>query len=855
VHSANTASPRTQDANMNENITLIDFLPTPDSVDADSLLAGFLSYTEGLALTLYPAQEEAILELFEGSNVILNTPTGSGKSLVALALHFKALAEGKRCFYTAPIKALVSEKFFDLCRALGAENVGMMTGDASVNREAPIICCTAEILSNLALRDGELADVDFVIMDEFHYYSDRDRGVAWQVPLLTLPQARFLLMSATLGKTQRFEEELLSRTGARTCLVRSTDRPVPLEFLYGEKPLHETIQDLVSAGKFPVYIVHFTQRSATEQAQNLMSVDLLTRDEKAKIKEELRGFRFDTPFGTLLKRFVLHGVGIHHAGLLPKYRLVVEKLAQQGHLRLICGTDTLGVGVNIPIRSVLFTQLCKFDGESTKVLTVRHFQQIAGRAGRRGFDTEGTVVAQAPEHVIENQRARNRVGDDAKKLRKLRMKKPPTRGYAPWDEARFTLMQTAEPEALVSRFSVSHAMLLHVLGRPADGCSAMKALIRASHESKKSQRALGRQSITMLRSLMEAGVVELDPGQISVNADLQSDFSLNQSLSLYVLDAIEALPDESPEYAHNVTTVVESILENPRAILLKQLDRVKSQKIAEWKAEGVEYDERIRRLEELEYPKPLREFIYDSFNAFAAKHPWVGAENIRPKSIVREMYEEGFSFREYVKEYGLARSEGVLLRYLSNAYKALVQNVPEDAKTDSFYDICEWLGAVVHQVDSSLIEAWESLINPEEEAEAPVRSAPVADVPELLRDLRRFEILVRNASWRLVVNLSRQRWESIVESLHVPVGETRWSVESLDESMEPYWSRYDAIMLDTESRSNKHLAITRGESTWSGQQTLSDPEGDLTWVLRWELDLDASVEAGAPRLTLLSVSD
>ncbi|HWO13685.1 MAG TPA: DEAD/DEAH box helicase, partial [Polyangiaceae bacterium] len=379
-------------------------LPPPgERAPADRLLELFLGYAEELGVELYTAQEEAILEVFSGHNVILNTPTGSGKSLVALAACFKALADDQYAFYTAPIKALVAEKFFELCAAFGARNVGMMTGDASVNRDAPILCCTAEILANVALREGERAQADWVIMDEFHYYSDRDRGAAWQIPLLTLPRSRFLLMSATLGKPEFFVEDLERRTGAKTALVRSGERPVPLDWEYSETPLQETIQKLCAAAKSPIYIVHFSQRAASERAQDLMSLNFTTKEGKQALKEELRGFRFDSPFGKELSRFLPHGIGVHHAGMLPKYRRLVERLAQRGVLHIICGTDTLGVGVNVPIRTVLFTQLCKYSGERTAILSARDFHQISGRAGRKGFDDVGWVVAQAPAHFIENQ--------------------------------------------------------------------------------------------------------------------------------------------------------------------------------------------------------------------------------------------------------------------------------------------------------------------------------------------------------------------------------------------------------------------------------------------------------------------
>ena len=204
--------------------TLADLVPA-DPTDADALYEAFVGWTAERGLALYPAQDEAVIELVSGANVILSTPTGTGKSLVAIAAHAACLAAGGRSYYTAPIKALVSEKFFALVEAFGSANVGMMTGDSSVNNDAPIICCTAEILANLALRDGPDADVGQVVMDEFHYFADPDRGWAWQVPLLELPDAQFILMSATLGDVARFTETLPERTGRPVAVVRSVTRP------------------------------------------------------------------------------------------------------------------------------------------------------------------------------------------------------------------------------------------------------------------------------------------------------------------------------------------------------------------------------------------------------------------------------------------------------------------------------------------------------------------------------------------------------------------------------------------------------------------------------------------------------
>ncbi len=690
-----------------------DFLP--DTPGADELLDALIEWSAQSGLELYPHQEEAVLRLLAGENVVLSTPTGSGKSLVALAGAFAMLAQGRRAVYTAPIKALVSEKFFELTAAFGPSEVGMVTGDAAVNADAPVIACTAEILAQRALRAGSDTAADLVVMDEFHYYGDRDRGWAWQVPLLELPRPRFLLMSATLGDTTGLRRDLTARTGRETALVASAERPVPLDVEYRETPLHVSIEQLLSAGQAPVYIVHFTQREATARAQSLTSLKVLSADEKAAVKEAVGGFRFDTPIGKDLRRFVLAGIGVHHAGMLPKYRLLVEKLAQQGHLKLICGTDTLGVGVNVPIRTVLFTQLYKYDGRRTRVLSVRDFQQIAGRAGRRGFDTVGSVWVQAPEHAVENKRAEMRAAGDPKKLRKLVRKKPPDRGYAHYDDKTLTRLWEGTPETLESSFDVTHAMMLNVLDRPGDGCAAMKRLLVDNHEPRARQRRHIRKAVGVFRSLIDAEIVEVLPEPdesgrpVRVNIDLQDEFRLNQPLGLFAVEAVSVLDRDAPDYHLQALSVAESVLEDPFAVLLAQQDAARDELMTRMKEEGVEYEERMARLAEVTWPKPEAEFIEPAFDTFARHHPWVGHLRPSPKSVVRDMVEHADTFNQYVSRYGLKRSEGLVLRYLTDCYKALVQTVPAAAVDDRLAEVIEWLGELVREVDSSLLDEWERL--------------------------------------------------------------------------------------------------------------------------------------------------
>ena len=834
----------------------------PGGGDPDELLEGFVAWTAEQGFDLYPAQEEAVLELLAGNHVVLATPTGSGKSLVATAAHAAALARGERSVYTAPIKALVSEKFFALARDFGPDNVGMVTGDASVNPGAPIIACTAEILAHRALRQGADVDVGLVVADEFHFYADPQRGWAWQVPLLELTHVQFLLMSATLGPTRRFTDDLEARTGRPAVTVAGSERPVPLITEYRETPLHESVDELLRSDRAPVYIVHFTQQAAAEKAQDLCSLDVLTKDEKAAVRTEVGGFRFDTPIGKDLRRFIGHGIGLHHAGLLPRYRRLMEKLAQAGLLKMICGTDTLGVGVNVPIRTVLFTQLCKYDGTTTRLLSNREFQQVAGRAGRRGFDDEGHVWVQAPPHWIENRRAEQKVAADPGRKKKLVKKKPPDRGYSHWNEETFDRFVVGRPEPLESSFDVTHQMVLNVLSRPGDGGAALKRLLLDNHEPRKRQRRHIRKAIGVYRSLRAAGIVEEldepdDEGRrVRIGVDLQDQFALHQPLSLFALEVIPELDVDEPGHALDVLSVVESVLENPGVVQAAQVNRLKSELVARLKMEGVEYEERMDRLAEVRPPRPLAEFLYGTFDVFRSHHPWVGDENVKPKSVAREMFEFGYGFRDYIGHHGLKRSEGTVLRYLTDAYKGLVQNVPPVARTDEVADLEAWLGATVRQVDSSLLEEWERLRNPDEVDTFDGAASPTPDDrPDVTAEPRAFRVMVRNEVFRWVQLLARREHAALAE---VPaVGDQAWKAEVVAEAIAPYWDDFAEIPTDAHARGAGFFVLDdsggTGADAWPVTQTIADPDGFHEWVLEGTVDLAASREEGRAVVTLKAI--
>ncbi len=829
-------------------MTLTDLLPaTPDP---DAVFNAFAGWSKQRGLALYPHQEEALIEIVSGANVILSTPTGSGKSLVAAGAHFTALADGRRTFYTAPIKALVSEKFFDLCAAFGPAQVGMMTGDASVNAQAPIICCTAEILANIALRDGADADVGQVVMDEFHFYADPDRGWAWQVPIIELPRAQFVLMSATLGDVTRFEADLPRRTGRPTAVVQSAERPVPLLYNYVTTPLHETLEELLSTYQAPIYVVHFTQAAALEQAQALMSVNVCSRAEKDEIAALIGGFRFTAGFGKTLSRLVRHGIGVHHAGMLPKYRRLVETLAQAGLLKVICGTDTLGVGINVPIRTVLFTAMSKYDGSKTRLLQAREFHQIAGRAGRAGFDTTGRVVVQAPEHVVENERLLAKAGDDPKKRRKVVRKKPPE-GFIAWGQPTFERLVAADPEPLTSSFRVTHAMLLNVISRPGDAFTAMRHLLTDNHEDRAAQRRHIHQAIAIYRALLAGGVVEkldepdAEGRRVRLTVDLQFDFALNQPLSPLALAAIDLLDRESPSYPLDVVSIIEATLENPRTVISAQLFKARGEAVAQMKADGVDYETRMDLLDSVTHPKPLEDLLEAAYDMYRRGHPWVADYALAPKSVVRDMYERAMTFVEYVGFYGLSRSEGLVLRYLADAYKALRNTVPDEAKTEELTDLIEWLGELVRQVDSSLLDEWEQLRDPSGVLVSQAEAGP----PAVTRNVRAFRVLVRNALFRRVELAALGHYAELGE---LDSGDG-WDAEAWEAAVEPYFDVHDEIGTGPDARGPALLILDEGPQAWTLRQIFDDPAGDHDWGISAVVDLAASEEAGQAVLRVTDV--
>jgi superfamily II RNA helicase len=819
------------------------------SIDVDEIYERFFAWIdETKGIKPWPHQEEAITDLLAGDHVVLNTPTGSGKSLVALGMHYAALCTGRRSYYTAPIKALVSEKFFDLAEAFGRENVGMITGDTRINADAPIICCTAEILANQALREGIHADVGCVAMDEFHYYGDRERGWAWQVPLLTLPHTQFLLMSATLGNVDAIADKLETMTGTDVDVIADAPRPVPLSYEYTDKQLEGTVELLFNRQNTPIYVVHFSQDAALETAQALANSGVSSKEQRRAIAAAMQGTKFTTAFGKIVQRLLRTGVGIHHAGMLPRYRRLVEQLAQQGLLPVICGTDTLGVGINVPIHSVVLTALTKFDGTKMRRLRAREFHQIAGRAGRMGFDTEGLVVAEAPEFEIENARAIAKAGDDPKKLKKLKRKSAPE-GFVTWNKGTFDKLVGAEPETLVPHMVITHAMVLNEVAQGGDARARLDQLVDDSAQTPDQKEHLHDRVGEIFQTMFDSEFIETqDNGHggkdYYLAIDLPDNFALDQPLSPFLLAALELLDPESSSYALDVISMVEATLDDPRQVLKAQQRQARDAAMATMKADGLDYEERMERLQEVTYPKPLAELLDAAFEQYRKDVPWANDYWLSPKSVVRDMVETASDFTGYISRYGIARSEGTLLRYLSDAYRSLARTVPVEKRNEQLEDVIFWLRVVVRSVDSSLIDEWEHAGDASQgELDALSAAAPGA-ANEVVEDRRGLIVLIRNAVFRRVQLMDLDQ-PAELGALDKDWG---YNVHEWQDTLDDYYDQHEYVGIDAKARSGELFILDdaheRDEHTWKVRQIIDDSDGDHDWAITGTVDLDATQEGG-----------
>ena len=663
------------------------------------------------------------------------------------------------------------------------------------------------------------------------------------------------------------------RTGRIVDCVTDAPRPVPLAYEYVDTALEGTVELALRRDEAPLYIVHFSQDAALATAQSLANFGIATKEQREAVKEAAKGTRFTTAFGKILKRLISNGVGVHHAGMLPRYRLLVERLAQQGLLPVICGTDTLGVGINVPIHTVVLTALTKFDGYKMRRLRAREFHQIAGRAGRAGFDTEGMVIAEAPEYEIENAKLIAKAGDDPKKLRKLKKKKPPE-GFVTWNKQTFERLCEAVPETLKPRLRITNSMVLSMVERGGDARARVSELIEASLQTPEEKLKLEARASEIFATLIDTGVVvrEEVPGdadapsdtdapggagtssgadastdaaprvEYSLTVDLPEDFALDQPLSPFLLAALELLDPESETYTFDLISMVEATLEDPKQVLRAQERQARDAAMAAMKADGVEYEERLERLQDITYPKPLEDLLDAAFAQYCTKVPWAADYELSPKSVLRDMLESAADFKGYIQKLGIARSEGILLRYLAEAFRSLDRTVPLEKRNDQLNDIISWLGFVVRSVDSSLVDEWAAAGE-----DSAFDAAPPSGADVVVADRRGMTLLVRNALFRRVSLAARERADELGELDEAwGMGELRWR-----RALEAFFEAHEELLVDGDARSTAFFTIdesdelkpaAEGGHVWHVHQIFHDSDGDHDFGIMADVDLDATQE-------------
>lgn len=669
------------------------------------------------------------------------------------------------------------------------------------------------------------------------------------MPLLTLPQTQFLLMSATLGNVDAIADKLSDLNDTPDVdVIADAPRPVPLSYEYTLDPLERTVELAFRNGETPIYVVHFSQDAALETAQALASTGVSSKEQRQAIAEAIKGVKFTTAFGKILQRLLRTGVGIHHAGMLPRYRRLVEQLAQQGLLPVICGTDTLGVGINVPIHSVVLTALTKFDGTKMRRLRAREFHQIAGRAGRMGFDTEGLVVAEAPEYEIENQKAIAKAGGDPKKLKKVKRKKAPE-GFVTWNEGTFNKLIDAAPETLVPHLKITHSMVLNEVAQGGDARARIDDLIDDSAQTPDQKEHLHQRADEIFRTLFDTEVIETedraDGGKdYYMTLDMPDDFALDQPLSPFLLAALELLDPESDTYALDVISMAESTLEDPKQVLRAQERQARDKAMADMKADGLDYDERMDKLQEITYPKPLEDMLEAAFDQYRHDVPWANDYWLSPKSVVRDMVETASDFTGYIARYNIARSEGTLLRYLSDAYRTLARTVPPEKRDEQLEDIISWLRVLVRSIDSSLVDEWENAGDSADQSEAAASLAAPGAKSAVVEDRRGLTVLVRNALFRRVQLMDLDQPDKL-GALDKDWG---YGVHEWEDVLDDYYDEHEYVGIGAEARSPELFMLDskheNDEHTWKVRQIIDDSDGDHDWTIEGIVDLDATQDTG-----------
>ncbi len=542
----------------------------------------------------------------------------------------------------------------------------------------------------------------------------------------------------------------------------------------------------------------------------------------------------------------------------------------------------------MPIHTEVLTSLTKYDGVKSRRLRSREFHQIAGRAGRAGFDSEGLVIAEAPEHDIENAKLVQKAGGDPKKLRKIKRKKPPE-GFVNWNEQTFERLVASSPEVLRPHMRVSHSMVLSLVERGGDALENISDLIDLSMQTPDEKVQLKARAEEILDTLVATGVVEKelvgagsagaaesvegdegadgvggadDEGcakgvedadgdkdtegaegaswNYSLTMEMPASFSLDQPLSPFLLAVLDMLSMEDPNYALDLISLVEATLENPFSVLRAQQRRARDEAAAEMKAAGIGFEERLERLANVSYPRPLEDELNAAFEHYCEAVPWARDYELAPKSVLRDMIETASDFKTYVARYKIARSEGTLLRYLSDVFRVLARTIPEARRDERLNEVIDWLRFMVQSIDSSLMDEWAQTGDSADD----IALAPPPSANAVVADRRGLVILVRNALFLRVRLASLGRCDEL-GSLDCEAG---YGAAHWERVLEGFYEVHEEIRIDADARSHAYLLIDEadevGEHLWHVRQIFLDEDADCDFAIAADVDLDATQEEG-----------
>ncbi len=662
-------------------------------------------YLEAVPYDLYPFQEEALLAWFESeAGVLCCAPTGMGKTLIAEAAVFEALHTRTRLYYTTPLIALTEQKFRELQRLVESwgfarDDVGLITGNRRENPEALVRVVVAEILLNhLLARDVAVADMDrvgAVVMDEFHNFNDPERGIVWELSLVLLPRpVRVLLLSATVGNPLDFAGWLRKQHGRKLQVVTSLERRVPLEFVWvDDKLLTEHLTEMVSdddeRNRTPALVFAFNRDECWQVAEKLKGLPIVTQEKKQRIEAFLADHAGDLEegVGPKLRQMLLRGVGVHHAGVLPKHKEIVEELFARKLIPYVVCTETLAAGINLPARSVVLVTLLKGKHGEKKLIPPSSAHQMFGRAGRPQFDTKGYVFAVAHDDDVKINKWRKRyeqIDPRSKdpgimRMRKQLERKRPTRRKTEqyWSEGQFKQLIAAGPARLYSRSMIPYQVLIFLLTHTGK-LREVREFISKRFNSAERIEKFHKQLEYMIDNLAAMGYLTraADGDHVTLHDSINRLLHFRSVDPLYGAFLAEQLRygdfDEKVQILESVLDVAPVIARRtplpdlPKGPLQREIiEPLMVQmgvKLARPQAEP-EYDPRDRMFpdDEEEKPPTFPEMLKIAFDARLAAPE---AVRVQPKWIAGGAFEMNCEFFKFARAVNLIKQEGILLRHL-----------------------------------------------------------------------------------------------------------------------------------------------------------------------------------------------